>query len=110
MRSPSRFTIVVGLLAAIVAGLGLAIAACDKQSSCRPGTLFLQVDLGPFTSGVNELDVGVSVDGVEVQFPEGYPVGRPVMIQVTVKAAATEIATHTLTVFPADGCGVVEVR
>jgi hypothetical protein len=128
MRSPSRFTIAAGLLAAIVAGLAVASAACDKQSSCRPGTLFLQVDLGPFTSGVNELDVGVSVDGatamhtalavtpgmrtggVEVQFPEGYPVGKSVMIQVTVKAAGTDIATHTLTVFPADGCGVVEVR
>src|SRR3954453_24206571 len=128
MRSPSRFTIVVGLLAAIVAGLGLAIAACDKQSSCRPGTLLLQVDLGPFTSGVNELDVGVSVDGaiamhtalavtpgmrtggVEVQFPEGYPAGRSVMIQVTVKAAGTEIATHTMTVFPGGGCEAVEMR
>src|SRR6266498_2872150 len=64
MRSPSRFTIAAGLLAAIVA----------------------------------------------VQFPEGYPAGRPVMIAVTVKAAGIEIATRTSTVFPADGCGVVEVR
>ena len=101
VRSSSRFTIAVGLLAAVAAGLGLGIGACDKQSSCRPGTVFLHVDLGPFTSGANELDVDVSVDGatvmhtalavtpgmrtggVEVQFPDGYPAGRSVMIQVT---------------------------
>jgi hypothetical protein len=127
VRSSSRFTLAVGLLAAVVAGLGLGVGACDKQSSCRPGTVFLHVDLGPFTSGVNELDVGVSVDGatvmhtalavtpgmrtggIEVQFPEGYPAGRPVTIQVAVTAAGTEIALHTFTVFPADGCDVVDV-
>ena len=104
VRSSSRFTIAVALLAAVAAGLGLGIGACDKQSSCRPATVFLHVDLGPFTSGASQLDVGVSVDGatvmhtalavtpgmrtggIEVQFPEGYPAGRPVMIQVTVQA------------------------
>jgi hypothetical protein len=119
MPSSSRFTIAVALLAVIV--------ACDKQSSCRPGTVFLHVDLGPFTSGANELDVGVSVDGaivmhtalavapgmhtggIEVQFPDGYPAGKPVMITVTVNAAGTAIASHTLTVFPADGCEAVDV-
>jgi hypothetical protein len=127
VQSSSRFTIVVGLLAAVAAGLGLGSSACDKQSSCRSGTVFLHVDLGPFTSGVSELDVGVSVDGatvmhtalavmpgmrtggIEVQFPEGYPAGRSVMIQVTVQAAGTDVAIHTFTVVPASGCEAVDV-
>jgi hypothetical protein len=116
---------VTGLLA--LAAATLAGVSCDTQARCRPGTLFVHVDLGPFPTA-DEADVSVSVDGanpmttalrvppgataggVEVVFPDGYPANKPVMIQVTVKRGSETLAVHGFIVYPVEGCDVFELR
>ena len=96
----------------LVALAAFAGAGCDTQARCRPGTVFLHVDVGPFTTA-DAADISVSVDrappmttsrpipagartgGVEVVFPHGYPTGKSVDIQVTLKANGMPIATRT---------------
>jgi hypothetical protein len=107
--------------------VAFAWAACDKQSACRPNTVFVQLDLGRFTTA-SEADIGVSVDGattmttalpitpgtrtggVEVVFPHGYPSGKSVVILVTLKADGKEIATHTVNIGGlTSGCQAIDV-
>jgi hypothetical protein len=81
-------------LVAALALVALAGAGCSKQMPCRPGTLFVHVDLGPYAAATR-LTVQVTVDGemrsedlpltsgagsggVEVKFPNGYPTGKQV--------------------------------
>src|SRR5262249_52790265 len=73
-------------------------------SSCRPGTIFVQVGVAPFITA-NQVDIDVSVDGntpvrtslhfptgtraggVEVKFPNGYPAGKKVDVDLSLSAA-----------------------
>jgi hypothetical protein len=97
----------------------LVIAGCSKTESCRSGTLFLSVNLGPYTSA-DELDVDVAVPdsvdgggprhtmltlkagsasgGVEVEFPAGYPTGQTVMVTLTLRSSGTQLAQRALTI------------
>ncbi|HEY7375778.1 MAG TPA: hypothetical protein VIF57_26710, partial [Polyangia bacterium] len=115
-----------------VIGLGLALAAlggaaCDKQSSCRPGTIFVQVDVAPFITA-NEVGIDVSVDGstpvhtdlrfptgtraggVEVKFPNGYPAGKKVALTLSLSAGAGSIlATRSMQIVLTGDCAAITV-
>ena len=122
-------TVTSGRRAAAVGLFALATfagAACDQQASCRPGTIFVRVDLGPFTTA-DTADVSVSVagatslttslplaagaraGGVEVVFPHGYPSGKAVDIRVTLKANGTPVAERHETLGALrSGCDVLD--
>jgi hypothetical protein len=40
----------------------LGTAACSKVESCRPGTLFVAVELGPYANSADRLDVDVTLE------------------------------------------------
>jgi hypothetical protein len=105
----------------------LAGPACDKQSSCRPGTIFVNVDVVPFITA-NQVDIDVSVNGgsavhtqlhfqagtrsggVEIQFPSGYPSGKQVDITLALSAGSGPVlATRTVRVTPSGECEVITV-
>jgi len=101
----------------------LAGAGCQKVADCRPGTLFLHVALGPYTSATR-LDVDVSVvgatvtphtelkldgrstGGVEVDFPGGYPTRGPIDVRLTIFMDSTPLVSRFLVIDPAPGCTV----
>jgi hypothetical protein len=113
---PSALPLWAGALVLVSA---LVIAACSKVESCRSGTLFLNVNLGRYTSA-DELDVDVSVTGaidgnsprhtvltlkagatsggVEVEFPSGYPTGETVTVTLTLLSGGTQLAERALTI------------
>jgi hypothetical protein len=111
---------------ALFGAVALAAAACETQHNCRSGTMFLQVDLGPFKN-VSEVDVSVSINGmnptttalpiaagaktggIEIDFPHGYPSGDVVTVGVEAKVANTTIALHSTTVYVTEGCETVDV-
>jgi hypothetical protein len=120
-RRSAGAAIVLGLLAA------LAGTACEKQSSCRPGTIFVQVEVAPFITA-NQVDIDVSVaggtpvhtqlhfpagtrsGGVEVQFPAGYPSGKTVDITLALSAASGPVlATRTVHITPTGECDAITV-
>ena len=108
-----------------VVALALAAQACETERTCRSGTLFVHVDLGPFNK-VNEVDISVSIDGatpmttslpiasgthtggIEIDFPHGYPAGKLVQIDVQSKVAGKPVALHTTTVRVAPGCQAID--
>jgi hypothetical protein len=99
----------LGALGALATATALVTGGCGKVASCRPGTLFLNVQLGPYATA-NRLDVDVSVagaasqhtsltltsgagaGGVEVQFPNGYPGGSSATVTLTLFSQTTQIA------------------
>ena len=99
---------------------------CGKTASCRPSTLFLNVDLGPYAAA-NRLEVDVMVStattpehtelalrgagagGLEVDFPHGYPAGANASVVLTLYAQATELAARTTSVHFAPECSVVSI-
>ncbi len=125
MRVPPRIrrTAAVAGLAALAA---LAGAACDKESSCRPGTVFVHIDPGAHVTA-NQVGIDVSVEGgapihtslpipagsrgggVEVQFPSGYPSGKSVAITVTLSAGATVLASQRVDRVLTGECLAVEI-
>jgi len=112
--------------------LGLAAlfafaAACEKQSGCRPGTVFVQVQIGAFITA-DQVDIGVSVEGstpvhtqlhflagtraggVEVKFPNGYPSGKHVSITLSLSAGSGPVlATHTTDIVLTGECAAIDV-
>ena len=125
-----RSTKMMGLGLLAVAG---ALAGCSKVESCRPGTLFLTVALGPYASSAGKLDVDVTLSamadagsapqqteltlkpgsqrgGVEVQFPAGYPAGQSATVTLTLlSGAGAELAERVVTELLPSGCGAVTV-
>jgi len=99
--------------------VALASAGCGKVESCKSGTLFLNVNLGPYTSA-DQLDIDVSVldsvdgggthhttltlktgsteGGVEVQFPNGYPAGKTVSVTLTLRSGASQLAQRVVSI------------
>jgi hypothetical protein len=109
----------------LLVGVGLGGVDCTKQMPCRPGTVFVSVDLGGYTTATH-LDVDVSVGGatpqhttlptggarrggVEVQFPGGYPGGDSVTIVVTLRQSTTPLAMRSVQIDLTDDCGSVDV-
>src|SRR5690349_15140030 len=91
MRASMRRLSVGSLLVAMT--WVAAVAGCGKTASCRPSTLFLNVDLGPYATATRlDVDVmvatatapehtqlalkGAGAGGLEVDFPHGYPAGE----------------------------------
>ena len=116
MRTCSaRFT------ALLMATSALAVAACSNTESCRPGTLFVTVELGPYAGTADHLEVDVALEargdaaatapkhtplmlqpgsrsgGVEVQFPNGYEAGRTATITLTLLSGTSPLATQIAT-------------
>ncbi|HTB60246.1 MAG TPA: hypothetical protein VLC06_20385, partial [Polyangia bacterium] len=129
MRSDStRFAAVL-----LVALSAVGTAACSKVESCRPGTLFVAVELGPYANSADRLDVdvtlgaggdaaasapkqtqlalkpGIRSGGVEVQFPNGYEAGRTVTITLTLLSGESSLAARVATAVLPPGCGTLTV-
>jgi hypothetical protein len=108
------------------AALLLATADCSKVASCRPGTVFVSVRFGAYAAA-DRLDLDISVDGapathqslplsagvrdggVEVEFRNGYPAGKPVAMAMTLLAQGATLASRMVTTDLAPGCTAVEV-
>ena len=125
--SPTR------LAALLIAASALGAAACSKVESCRPGTLFVTVELGPYGSTADQLEVDVALEaggdaaatapkptqltlppgsrsgGVEIQFPGGYEVGRTATITLTLLSGGSPLAVRVATPVLPPGCGTVTV-
>jgi hypothetical protein len=125
MRAPSI------RCAMLLLATGALATACSKVESCRPGTLFLTVELGPYYATADRLDVDVTLEaagdaaasapkhteltlkpgsrsgGVEVQFPDGYEAGRTAMITLTLFSGGSSLAGRLVTPVLPPGCGVV---
>ena len=111
-----------------------AAAACSNAESCRPGTLFMTVELGPYASSAAELEVEVALGaagdaaasapkqteltlkpgsrsgGVEVQFPGGYEAGRTATITLTLlSSGGLPLAVQVETEVLPPGCGALTV-
>ena len=125
-RSWSPIYVTTGLLVA-----ALAAAGCNKVESCRSGTLFLNIGLGAYTN-IDELDVDVAVadaldgggprhtvltlkpghlsGGVEVDFPDGYPTDKSVMVTLTLRSLGVEVAQQVSTIVAlSPGCTAFSV-
>jgi hypothetical protein len=124
IRFVAALSMVVGLFGA---------AGCGKVETCRPGTLFVTVDLGPYASLADRLDVDVTLaaagdaaasspkqtqltlkpgsrsGGVEVEFPDGYEAGRKVTLALTLFAAGVPLAEQDVTEPLPPGCGALKV-
>jgi hypothetical protein len=123
----TRFAVALSLAATI-----LAAAGCGKVESCRPGTLFMTVELGPYSSA-DELDIDVMLEaagdaaasapkqtqlrlkpgsragGVEVQFPDGYQAGRTAMITLALISGGSPLAERVVRPVLLPGCGTLTV-
>src|SRR5450755_1571984 len=117
----------------LVATSALGAAACSKVESCRPGTLFVDVELGPFANSADQLDIEVTLEasgdaaatapkqtpltlkpgsrsgGVEVQFPDGYETGRTAVITLTLLSGGSPLATQVVMPMLPPGCGALTV-
>jgi hypothetical protein len=115
------------LLSPLSAGLALAAlaavlasgAACER--ACKPGTLFLDVDLGS-SRGADTLEVDVTVAGgaakhttrpltggpssgtLEIDFPSGYPDGKRVDIEMVATKSGTTLGSIAVSVTLASSC------
>ncbi len=109
--------------------LATGALACSNTESCRPGTLFMTVELGPYASTASELDVDVTLapvgdaaasapkqtpltlkpgsrsGGVEVQFPNGYEAGRTATITLTLLSGGSPLAVQVVREVLPPGCG-----
>jgi len=116
----------------MLAVTALALGACSNRESCRPGTLFMTVELGPYTNA-DHLDVDVTLEasgdaaasapkqtpltlkpgsrsgGLEVVFPNGYQAGRRAMITLTLLSGESSLATQVVTPVLSPGCSTVTV-
>ncbi|HSY38454.1 MAG TPA: hypothetical protein VLA79_02970, partial [Polyangia bacterium] len=128
MRGRSTRFLALRLLALTV----LAFDACSNTESCRTDTLFMTVELGPYTTA-DQLDVDVVVEaagdaaastpkhgqlalkpgarsgGVEVQFPDGYQAGRTATITLTLLSGGSSLATRVKTSVLSPGCSTLTV-
>ena len=116
--------VLLAALAAIAAGV-----RCDGGTrACKQGTLFVTVTFGGTTRNADQVSVDVIVDNgapktntrnriagaaedtLEIEFPNGYPVGRHVEVRVTALMNGSAIGTGRATVasLPA-GCGALAV-
>ena len=48
--------------ALLMATSALAVVACSNTESCRPGTLFVTVELGPYAGTADHLEVDVALE------------------------------------------------
>ena len=116
--------VLLAALAAIAAGV-----RCDGGTRpCKQGTLFVTVTFSGTTRSADQLSVDVIVDGgapktnvrdraageaegtLEIEFPNGYPVGSRVQVRVTALLNGSAIGTGmaTVAVLPA-GCTALAV-
>ena len=117
--------------ALLVAASAFGTAACSKVESCRPGTLFVTVELGPYSSTADRLEVDVALEaagdaaatapkptllqlqpgsrsgGVEIQFPAGYEAGRKATITLTLLSGGSPLAAREETPVLPPGCGTL---
>ncbi len=123
----------VRLAALLIAASAFGAAACSKVESCRPGTLFVTVELGPYSSTADHLEVEVALEaggdaaatapkptqltlppgsrsgGVEIQFPNGYEAGRTATITLTLLSGGSPLAERVATPVLPPGCGTLVV-
>jgi hypothetical protein len=111
----------------------LAFAGCGNTESCRPGTLFVTVELGPYAGTADRLEVEVALGaggdaaasapkqtpltlkagsrsgGVEIQFPDGYEAGRTATITLTLLSGDSPLAARVAMPVLPPGCGSLVV-
>jgi hypothetical protein len=105
------------LLLALLSGV-----ACRATGACKPGTVLLDVDLGPSGAAADELVVRATAAGselaagtlahtpgqrrgtVEVRFAGGYPVGTAVALEVSARSQGTLLARGSTVETLAAGC------
>ena len=82
--------------------------------ACKPGTLFLTIDLDDAAAAADQLVIEVSVDmvapntatrarsnpggseTVQIDFPNGYPVDKPVRVQVIARENGLQIGANAI--------------
>jgi hypothetical protein len=103
----------------------LLFAGCTRR--CKDKTLYVTVNLGNGSAAADTLTVTVTVAGgasvtsslphkpgaasgqIEIQFPNGYPSGKMVTVNIDALSAGVVLATGTSTLQPGSGCDVATV-
>jgi hypothetical protein len=106
--------------AALVAAI---MVACSDSTSCKPGTLALQVELAGTanfadTIQVQSFDLSTPVDQsfphvpdgpklfvVDVAFPSGYPANKTITFLVRARGASTLLGENIATIHLGETCG-----
>jgi hypothetical protein len=119
MRARTIVPLSTGLALAVLAAALVSGAACER--ACKPGTLFLDVDLGS-SRGADTLQVDVTVAGgttkhttrtlsggpttgtLEIDFPSGYPDGKRVDLEMTATKSGATLGTIAVSVTLASSC------
>jgi hypothetical protein len=114
---------VFGVAVAAVLGAG----ACRSTESCRSGTAFVTIDVGPAGARANELEVRVLVDGaevsrgtlvhpagqrqgtVEVRFGGAYRQGATAVIEVQARLNGLTVATGSAEKRLEAGCSALSL-
>ncbi|HXU02020.1 MAG TPA: hypothetical protein VN903_13700 [Polyangia bacterium] len=127
MRNPRSSFVTLLTIALSLASSGLAGCGGGTRA-CKQGTLFVTIELGGTSSTADQLQIDVSIDGAtpksstrtrvghgttetqEVDFPNGYPVGKRIDVYVTGMRNGSPIASAvaSLPALPA-GCGTLTV-
>jgi hypothetical protein len=119
MRARTTVPLSTGLALAALAAALASGAACER--ACKPGTLFLDIDLGS-SRGADTLQVDVTVTGgttkhttrtlsggpttgtLEIDFPSGYPDGKRVDLELTATKSGATLGTIAVSVTLASSC------
>jgi hypothetical protein len=105
----------------------LMIAGCPGTRVCKPGTLLVNVTLGAAAASASTFEVDVSLAGgaprhtsfargsnsrtgtIEIDFPSGYPAGKPVTVTVTASQAGQPVAAAVFMQTLAASCATATV-
>jgi hypothetical protein len=123
--------VALGLLALSIVAVG--VVACSDSTTCKPGTLQLEIglldtspladtitvsiaDTGaevmqsfPHTPNQAGADVGIEHVSLEVTFPGGYPAGKLVHVLVRAVGGTTILGSNNAAIHLDDKCSIGNV-
>lgn len=106
----------------LLLAVALAAAGCGGVRKCKGGTMLVTVALEGPAAGADAVEVDALVEGgdhltgrfafdsasrggtVEIQFPSGYPEGRPVTVRVTALKGAAPLSSGRAVITAEPGC------
>jgi len=101
---PARLALLLSLLL-----LSLGVASCESTRACRQGTLYVAVRFDSASANADGMAVVVTIDGaqrtitqkarlpgttagtLEIDFPNGYPAGRLVSVEIFALLGSTPV-------------------
>ncbi len=113
----------------LMLGMVLGLAGCPAEiRPCAKGTVFVTVELvgtavqsdtlvvdlsidgGPTKTTSLALTSAVAKGGVQIEFPQGYPLGHTLAITITATQGGVPVATRSATVMLDDACEAISLQ